>query len=123
MEVIDSAIAELDDSMDPPQQRFDYANGALLQASRFIYQKYPSLIRQVYMGKKESYKDMHDKLNDDKEDEEMIDDSKTTSDPDFIVGEIITEDHVQAEIEVLTKAKEILVEEIKKEEDASVKKD
>jgi hypothetical protein len=123
MEVIDSAIAELDDSMDPPQQRFDYANGALLQASRLIYQKYPSLIRQVYMGKKESYKDMHDKLNDDKEDEEMIDDSKTTSDPDFIVGEIITEDHVQAEIEVLTKAKEILVEEIKKEEDASVKKD
>jgi hypothetical protein len=106
--------------MDPPQQRFDYANGALLQASRLIYQKYPSLIRQVYMGKKESYKDMHDKLNDDKEDEEMTDGIET---PDFIVGEAITEDHVQAEIEVLTKAKEILVEELKKEDDASVKKD
>lgn len=110
--------------MDPSQQRFDYANGALLQASRLIYAKYPSLIRQVYMSKKESYKDMHDKLNDDNEDEQMADDSKPAPKvPDFIVGETITEDFVQAEIEVLTKAKEILLEEIKKEEDASVKKD
>lgn len=113
IQVIDGALMELDDSLDPPQDRFNYANGVLLQASRIVYESHPSLIRLVYAAKKDSYKEMHERLNEAKEAGEEEDESTNKpSMPDFVVGEKITEDHVQAEIATLKKAREILTEEI-----------
>lgn len=104
---------ELDDSLDPPQDRFNFANGVLLQASRIVYEHYPSLIRLFYAAKKECYKEMHEQLNEAKEaGEEEDEPANKPSMPDFIVGEKITEDHVQAEISTLKKAREILTEEM-----------
>ncbi|OAD04874.1 hypothetical protein MUCCIDRAFT_79967 [Mucor lusitanicus CBS 277.49] len=113
IEIIDSSLMELDDSLDPPQDRFNFANGVLLQASRIVYEHYPSLIRLFYAAKKECYKEMHEQLNEAKEaGEEEDEPANKPSMPDFIVGEKITEDHVQAEISTLKKAREILTEEM-----------
>lgn len=112
--MIDSSLMELDDSLDPPQDRFNYANGALLQTSRIVYESHPSLIRLFYAAKKDSYKEMNERLNETNENggEQDDDDSATKpAIPDFIVGDKITEDHVQAEIGTLTKARDILIEE------------
>lgn len=115
VEVIDSALAELDDSLDPSQERFNYANGALLHASRLVYQNHPSVIRKVYAAKKEIYKEMHDKMNTETEDEE-----NKSPVADFVVGEVITEDHVHAEMGVLKKARDILIEETKQDDEMKV---
>ncbi|KAG1146704.1 hypothetical protein G6F37_001089 [Rhizopus arrhizus] len=114
VDVIDSAVTELQDSLDPPKERFNYANGALLQASRLIHDKYPHLIREVYGAKKDVYKKMYEKMTDaTMEDANTPDDAKpVTLANHFVIGENLTEDHVQAEIEVLTKAKQILLEDI-----------
>lgn len=112
VQIIDSSLMELDDSLDPPQDRFNYANGALLQASRIVYEDHPTLIRSFYAAKKDSYKQMNEKLYETNENGEEDDDSANKPViPDFIVGDKITEDHVQAEIGTLTKAREILIEE------------
>ena len=112
--MIDNAVTELQDSLDPPKERFDYANGALLQASRLIHDKHPHLIREVYGAKKDVYKKMYEKMTDaTMEDANTPDDAKpVTLANHFVIGENLTEDHIQAEIEVLTKAKQILLEDI-----------
>ncbi|RCH81885.1 UDP-glucose-4-epimerase [Rhizopus azygosporus] len=128
IDVIDKAVAELQDSLDSAKERFNYANGALLQASRLIYDSHPYLIRSVYSAKKDVYKEMYDKITDTNLDEgQTNDESKpvtttTASTAHFIIGEDLTEDHVQAEIEVLTRAKQILLEEAEGKKEEQVKK-
>ncbi|CAO3680245.1 unnamed protein product [Rhizopus microsporus] len=128
IDVIDKAVAELQDSLDSTKERFDYANGALLHASRLIYDSHPYLIRSVYSAKKDVYKEMYDKITDTNLDEgQTNDESKpvtttTASTAHFIIGEDLTEDHVQAEIEVLTRAKQILLEEAEGKKEEQVKK-
>lgn len=77
------------------------------------------MIRKVYAAKKEIYKEMHDKQNEaDNTNEE--EGKAPVVQYDFVVGEEITEDHVQAEIDVLRKAKSILIEETKQDSDMKV---
>ncbi|KAI8991913.1 THO complex subunit 1 transcription elongation factor-domain-containing protein [Mycotypha africana] len=104
IDVIDKALAELDDSLDPSKERFNYANGALLHAARLTYPRHPTLIRQIYNAKKEVYKGLYSKLQEEvKQQEEQREEGEATDDQklpvsslsDFMVGndEAITEDH------------------------------
>ncbi|KAI8375418.1 THO complex subunit 1 transcription elongation factor-domain-containing protein [Choanephora cucurbitarum] len=113
IEIIDKSIAELDDSLESSKERFDFANGALLQSVRLMYQKHPLLIRNVYNRKKEVYKEMHEKRHEAKENDTMADDSKpATPAPDFIVGEEVDEDYVESEKKVLMMARELITNEL-----------
>ncbi|KAI8989436.1 THO complex subunit 1 transcription elongation factor-domain-containing protein [Pilobolus umbonatus] len=92
-EVIDNAVSELQDSLDSPQDRFNYANGALLQASRIIYRNQPYLIRQVYSAKRDVYKSMQeDKMKVDEPGEDTTD-NKVSDANEFVVGKKVTEEH------------------------------
>ncbi|KAI9247064.1 THO complex subunit 1 transcription elongation factor-domain-containing protein [Sporodiniella umbellata] len=125
-DVINNAIAELQDSLDPPKERFNYANGVLLQASRLLYDSHPHLICKVYRAKKDIYKEMYEKNMDaSTEDSSTADDTKPaalSAPASFTIGENLTEDHVQAEIEVLVKIKQILSEETEPKDEQGEKK-
>ncbi|KAI9273898.1 THO complex subunit 1 transcription elongation factor-domain-containing protein [Helicostylum pulchrum] len=111
-EVIGKAMNELDDSLDPSKERFDYANGALLQASRLMYRDHASLIYKVYGAKKEIYKEMRSRLNEPSSPMSVDEPPKSAAEQviEFTIGDTISEDHVQAEIQVLTKAKNIIID-------------
>lgn len=125
-DVIDSAVAELQDSLEPSKERFTYANGVLLQAARLMYNAHPHLIRKVYGAKKDIYKEMNEKVADTiMEDTNTTEDAKPTvsaTPSNFAVGQNLTEDHVQAEIEVLSKVKQILLEEMEPKDEQGEKK-
>lgn len=110
--MITKATAELEDSLDSSKERFDYANGALLQASRLLYRDHALLICKVYGAKKEIYKEMRSRLNEPSSPMSVDEPPKTAMEQvlDFTVGNTITEDHVQAEMQVLTKAKNIIID-------------
>ncbi|KAI7906379.1 THO complex subunit 1 transcription elongation factor-domain-containing protein [Cokeromyces recurvatus] len=93
VDVIDKSITELDDSLEPSQERFNYASGATLQATRLMYIKRPTFIRHIYTVKKEVYKEMREKLNEDAEMEEKGEDKKTSTTSNFVIGAEKTEDH------------------------------
>ncbi|KAI8371467.1 THO complex subunit 1 transcription elongation factor-domain-containing protein [Radiomyces spectabilis] len=105
VQVIDRAIAALDDSLDPPRERFNLANGALFQSTRLLFRTHAYLIPKVYVAKKEIYKALRESEktseNEDKPEEATV----------KVVSQEITEDQVQAEIKVLQSTRQIILDE------------
>ncbi|KAF7730090.1 Serine/threonine-protein phosphatase 2A regulatory subunit B'' subunit beta [Apophysomyces ossiformis] len=64
LKVIDDALQVLEDSLDPPETRFDIANGALFHATRLMFKSHAHLIPKVYNVKKDAYKEMKDSEKD-----------------------------------------------------------
>jgi hypothetical protein len=113
IEAIDKSLDHLYDSMQAPEIRFDYANGAFLQASRLIYHDHPTVLRQAYAAKKEVYRDMRASLNEPDTPNSSNEQQKSKQPTllDFATNEQMTNDHVEAEIEALKRAKALIIEE------------
>lgn len=77
-----------------------------------MYRDHASLIYKVYSAKKEVYKDMRARLNEPSSPMSVDEPAKPSSEQilEFTVGDTMTEDHVQAEIQVLARAKNIIVD-------------
>lgn len=91
--------------LDQEPLRFQYANGAYLQVCRLIYREHPHILHEVYEAKKKVYKEMRARLKE----QPTTEGNKTTDVTDFPVNEDITNDHVEAELEALRKAKEEVI--------------
>ncbi|OAD71160.1 hypothetical protein PHYBLDRAFT_182152 [Phycomyces blakesleeanus NRRL 1555(-)] len=109
--VLEKALLELNKNAATSsiEERFDLANGALFQATRLMCRSHAYLIPKVYQSKKEVYKVLWESnMN---IDEKPGTDAKPTG-PERGTGEPVTARHVEAEIQVLQNAKEILSKEL-----------
>ncbi|KAI9313753.1 THO complex subunit 1 transcription elongation factor-domain-containing protein [Dichotomocladium elegans] len=86
------------------KERYSIANGALFQVTRLMFKDHASLIPKVYEYKKEAYKPLKETASGDKTDEEV---TKKAIDVDEK-----TEQHVEAEISVLKKTRDLLMKEL-----------
>lgn len=77
-----------------------------------MYRDHALLICKLYSAKKDIYKEMRSRLNEPSSPMSIDEPPKTSAEQvlDFTVGNIITEDHVQAEMQVLAKAKNIIID-------------
>lgn len=100
LQVIDTALAEVK-AADSIQEKYNIANGALFHATRMMLNQCPVLVPKLYSAKREAWKAIKEKPTTEAN-------GTSTGTATGAAGDHATQAHVDVEVQVLEKARQLI---------------